>query len=279
MKEDIIWQREIKNMDDLSSQLDQDLENKIIQLPNGFFLIYQNYDEIKNILSKFDSDLNLNLNNNNSNLEKPASLFSISDLCCNLHVYIKRFFSKDQKLSDQINYSINQNNNNQCVEPKCSCWTIEDYMRKSCNLNETLRGEKKLIKLNEKEKFDLLNLENFNDLSEYSNKAVKVVKSFDSRDSLSSIMTNFSLNNEINYFKKKPSKCSIENKISDELFDYSKFVDELRKSVETGKSSLNDSKINEAIFNLGIDLSEISTCSGSIDSEISQKHLNIDTTN
>ncbi|CAF0822991.1 unnamed protein product [Brachionus calyciflorus] len=284
MHEDIIWQREIKNALDLNNHIYWDQADKVIQLPNGFYYIYQNYDEVSQTLSKISSNLNSNLNsnNNNSNIEEKSdkSYFTLSDLCCNLHIYLKNFFVKNKKFSDQINdlplNSNNNNNNLSKIQPKCQCWTIENFIVKNSNtdMTDTLKTRRKLIKLNDKEKFDLLNVENLNETSESCTKEVKVIDTIDSDDSLSSIITNFSFNHhqkngligEINYLKKRSSELSVEISNNDHLFKYPNNFESLRASIESGKSSLNDTLINDAILNLGVNLSEVSTCTGSLSS-------------
>lgn len=243
MHEDIIWQREIKCSNELDN-IDQ-LENT--EHPSIYFY-FQNERS--------------NKNNNNSTSENSVSIFKLSDLCCNLNIYLRKLIGRDKPLEENCDITNRNNNNNFINQPRCECWTVEDYFDQKIHHQPDYIHNKKLIKLDEKEKNDLLNLD---------------IKESDEikRNSQSSISTHCSLSKidskmEITYFKRRPSKFSIAlNKNEDNA------LEESESNFETDRSLADEDFLIEAFNELGIKLSQVSTCFDSFDSQFKNiKNLN-----
>ncbi|RNA27550.1 hypothetical protein BpHYR1_046683 [Brachionus plicatilis] len=243
MHEDIIWQREIKISNDLDNFDPQDK----IEFPSYFF----NFLE-ENAYS--------NKNNNNSASENSISYFKLSDFCCNINIYLKKLMGRNNLL-DETDSVTNKNNNNNCIyQPKCECWTVEEYLSQKFQHKSDIIANKKLIKLDEKEKNDLLDIKKF-DLN--GSKAIKI--SDIESDSLSNISTSLSKNDsnyEITYFKRRSSEFSLELNEKKQSN-----LDGVESNLEIERSLPDDEFFSEAINELGIQLSQVSTCFDSFDSQ------------
>lgn len=245
MHEDIIWQREIKNSNDLDN-FDQ---QEKIEYPSIFF-----YYEDENEFS--------NSNNNNSSDDSVCQL-KLSNLCCNIDIYLKKLIGWSNNL-DVTNSVINKNNNNNFIsQPKCECWTVEDYFKQKYQHKSDLKS-KKIIKLDENEKKDLLNLKNFD-----SGESKKVKTDDVKNKSLSSSITNISLEKiqdsklEVNFIKKRNSELSL---VLNKLPSNSEKIT-LNELDSENNTSLSGEDFLQEIRELGIKLSQVSSRFDSFDSE------------
>lgn len=246
MHEDIIWQREIKN----SNELDNFDQQERIEYPSYFF-----YFEDENEFS--------NTNNNNSS-EDSVCLLKLSNLCCNIDTYLKKLIGWNNRL-EKTNSVTNKNNNNNFInQPRCECWTVEDYFKQKFQHKSDLKN-KKIIKLDENEKKNLLNLNNF-DIGE--NKTAKIDEvensSLSSNSARFSLEKNQDLKLEVNFIKKRNSELSfVLNKLQNN--SDSTLLNELDSE---NNASLSEEDFRQVFNDLGIELSKVSTCYDFFDSEL-----------